>query len=113
MGQFANTLRRQAARALLSEFHQEATPGNDPVLELIGILLGDEDASESPPAGSSLTTEQWMTWNQLAMDREAELVRAVTRVVDREATELPQERQAMRAWAAWLVLSTLDEMGMA
>jgi hypothetical protein len=110
MGEFANMMRQRAALAMREVFRQDATPRTEPLLELIGCLLADE--SEGPTPDSSLTAEQWMTWNQLMADRETEVMEAILRVAERERTGLPTRPEAMRAWAAWLVLSTLDEMEM-
>jgi hypothetical protein len=112
MGEFANKVRASAATAMRQVYRQDATPGMDPMLELIGCLLGNDTGSEAPPTDPSVTLEQWLIWNQLVMDREEELVEEMTRVLEWEEAELPCEPEAMRAWAAWLVLNSLDRMGM-
>jgi hypothetical protein len=79
-------------------------------LELIGVLLEDAAGSDLPPADSAMTAEQWLTWNELVLTQQTELVQAMTSVVERERTELPTEIEAMQTWSAWLVLSTLDQL---
>jgi hypothetical protein len=46
------------------------------------------------------------------MDNEEELLSTMTSILEWERTELPREAEAMRNWAAWLLLATLDRMGM-
>ena len=112
MGEFANKTRARAADALRRIYQQEATPGMDPVLELIGFLLEDGAGGVLPLSEVPVTTEQWLAWSQLTMERQQELVSTTTRVLEGEGMELPSEVDAMRNWAACLLLSTLDQMGM-
>ncbi len=113
MGEFADTTKQQALEVLRRTYRQEPSAGTDPVVELIGFLLEDEAGGVLPLSQTPLTTEQWMIWHRLVMERPEELVRMLTQVLEREQMELPPVAGAMRAWAAQLLLSTLDEMGMA
>lgn len=112
MDEFTALIRQQAADALVRTFHQAATPESDPILELIGMLLGDDAGSSEPPAESALSLDQWLMWNELALTRPKELVAAMTSVLERERINLPSEQAAMRTWAASLVLNTLDQLEM-
>ena len=113
MGEFADMTKHRAVEVLRHTYRQGASAGTDPVVELMGLLLEDGGGGVLPLSRTPLTTEQWMIWHRLVMERPEELVRMLTRVLEREQTELPPEADAMRGWAAQLLLSTLDEMGMA
>ena len=108
MGEYANSLRQQAAGALRQTFRQAATPGIDPIVELIGRLLGDETDHIPCSTRSALTNDQWSIWNELALTHPQILTRAITRLIERERLDLPVTLETMRIWAATLVLSTLD-----
>lgn len=113
MGEFAETTKQRAVGVLRRTYRQGASAGTDPVVELMGLLLEDGAGGVRPLSQTPLTTEHWIIWHRLVMERPEELVRMLTQVLEREQTELPPEAGAMRAWAAHLLLSTLDEMGMA
>ena len=112
MEEFANTIREQAAAALRMIYRQEAPRGADPVLELMGFLLDDGAGGIQSPPDAVVTTEQWLTWNRLALSHQLALVRTMTRELETERTILPTEMDAMRTWAARLLLNTLDRLGM-
>ena len=112
MGEFANKLRKQAAQTLRALHQEEVASGTDPLVELIGFLLEDGAGGVLWRASAPVTTPQWLTWNQLILNRQDEVVQTVTNVLEAERTQLPTEVEAMREWAAWLLLSTLDRMGM-
>jgi len=112
MGEFANKVKERAAEVLRSRCWPEPTPEMGPILELIGSLLEDGAGGVLSPTEVPVTTDQWLTWNQLMMDNEEELLSTMTSILEWERTELPREAEAMRNWAAWLLLATLDRMGM-
>ena len=112
MNEFATTVRWHAAEVLRTMFQQEPTRGTDPVLELIVFLLEDGAGGILPLPDAPVTTEQWFTWNRLVQGHPRAVVRMVTRELERERVMLPGDREAMRTWAARLLLSTLDRMGM-
>ncbi len=112
MGEFANTQRRQAAQALRTIFQQDPGRGADPMIELIGLLLADEGGGVFQHPEMDVTTEQWFTWNRLLMERRRVLARMVQREAEREHLRLPEGETAMRSWAAQVLMSTLDRLGM-
>ena len=112
MDEFATTMRNQATETLRRDFRQEAPHGTDPVLELIGFLLSDGAGDVLPLPENPVTTEQWLMWNRLALQAQPALVRMMTRELNREKIPLPAEKEAMQTWAARLLLSTLDRLGM-
>ena len=112
MGEFANSQRRQAAQTLRAMFQHDPGRGADPVLELIGFLLEDGAGGVLPPPDTPVATEQWLTWNRLGAEHPRVLARTVMRELKRERRSLPQDKQAMRSWAAQALLSTLDRLGM-
>jgi hypothetical protein len=113
MAGFADKVRLHAAVELRRTYHHQVTRDADPVLELVGFLLEDGAGGVLSHPQAPVTTEQWLTWNQLAMEREKELARAASSVLEEEIMELPEVAEAMRYWAASLLLKTLDRMGMA
>ena len=112
MGGFAKKLREQAMQALWTMFRHDPGRKTDPVPELIGFLLEDRAGGILPPADTPVTTEQWLTWNGLVTKHPRALKRTMWRVLERERLGLPQDREAMRSWAAQVLLSTLDRLGM-
>ena len=112
MSEFANALRQQAAQALRTMFQHDPGRGADPLLELIGFLLEDGAGGVHPPMDTPVAIEQWLTWNRLAAERPQALARTVMRELRRERLSLPQDKEAMRSWAAQVLLSTLDRLGM-
>ncbi len=113
MGEFADTTKQRAVEVLRRTYRQEPSAGTDPIVELMGLLLEDGAGGVRALSQTPLTTEQWITWHRVLMERPEELVRVLTQVLEREQMELPPEAGAMRTWAAHLLLSTLDQMGMA
>ncbi len=111
MGEFASSLRQQAAQALRTMF-QHDPDRQDPVIELIGLLLADEGGGVFQHPDTEVTTKQWFAWNRLRMERRRLLARTVHREVEREHLLLPEGETAMRSWAAQVLLSTLDRLGM-
>ncbi len=112
MSEFVRRIRKHAALTLLRMFQQNTTADADPILELIGFLLEDGLGSVRTPLNALITAEQWQTWNQLALECQDELSRAVTRLLEREQLELPTETTALGQWAVSLVLSALDHLRM-
>lgn len=110
MEEFTSQVRRQAGQALVTLSGQEPTPGIDPILELIAFVSEVEAEEASLTREGDLTTEQWLAWNQLVMDRPDQAISAMSEVLELERTELPADLPAMKSWAAWLVLSTLDRL---
>jgi hypothetical protein len=112
MSEFANLMKQRAKDAMGRIYGQEATPGMNPVLELIVALLEDGAGGVLARMEMPVTTEQWLTWNQLALERQEDLVQTVKEVLEEEEMELPSEHEEMRSWAACLLLSTLARMEM-
>lgn len=110
MNEFAHTIRRQAAEALRPLFKVESNFETDPILELVGFLLEDGAGGVLPIATLPVNTDEWLTWNQLVLDCHDELIAVLDQVLDEERVLLPTCLEAMREWAAWLVLATLDRM---
>ncbi len=79
-------------------------------MELLSFLL--EEEAGGVVSTMPVTMDQWLTWNELLMNREEELVQTIVDFLEEEGIDLPQETTAMREWAAHLLLSTLDQMGM-
>lgn len=110
--EFSNRVREEARAALRAMFHRELESEADPVMELITCLLEDGAGGILPLSEPAVTTEQWLIWNRLVTERPKAVTRTLTREQERERPELPEETEAMRRWAARLLLSTLDRLGM-
>ena len=103
---------KQAKIALREAFGQEPPPGENPLLELMGLLLGDGFGEVQSPPTIPITSQQWLDWHHLALMKLEELIAAMNVVLETEQREFPREREAMRLWAASLMLSTLDQLEM-
>ena len=112
MGEFASEVRQHAAETIRQEFSTQPSPEADPLVELVSFLLEDGAGGVDAPHESPVTTDQWLAWNAMAMDRPRELTLALTVLVEREQMTLPAERARMRTWAAQLLVMTLDELTM-
>lgn len=112
-GEFSRTTRLQARLAIRQLFQREPESESDPVVELIACLLEDGGGAVSTALNVLVTTDQWSTWNHLALHGPEALVLTITRELEREKPLLPSDPEAMRTWAARLLLATLDRLGMA
>lgn len=110
--EFSNKVREEAGAAIRAMFHREMESEADAVMELITCLLEDGAGGILALPESTVTTEQWLTWNRLVTERPKVVTRTLTRELEGERPELPEETEAMRRWAAGLLLSTLDRLGM-
>ena len=112
MGEFTSRVRECAAEAMRQVYGQQVPREADPLVDLISQLLEDGAGGVSAPAKTPVTAEEWLTWNDAALYRPDELTETLTKVLDREQTELPSSLEAMRVWAASLLAMTLDELQM-
>lgn len=113
MEEFSAATRMQARSAMRRLFGREVEPEMDPVTELIVCLLEDGAGGVIQPPNAMVTTEQWSTWNRLSLHGPDALTRTITRELEKEKPTFPAEREAMRAWAARLLVATLERLGMA
>ena len=112
MDEFVKQVSRQAAEALRETFGQEPLPRENPVLALMGLLLGDGFGEIQSPPALPITSQQWHDWYHLALMNPEELIAAMNLVLETEQRNLPRQREAMRIWAASLMLNTLDQLEM-
>ena len=112
MGEFVQQVSKQAMEALREIFRQEPLPEENPLLELMDLLLGDGLGEVQPPPSISISSQQWMDWHHLALMEPEELATAMNFVLETQRRTLPQEGEAMRLWAASLMLNTLDQLDM-
>jgi hypothetical protein len=112
MGEFAKQVVKQAVEALREIFGQELLPNENPILELMGFLLGDGFGEVQPPPTVPITSQQWLDWHHLSLTNQEELITALNTVLETEKQKLPTELTAMRTWAASLFLNTLDQLEM-
>ena len=112
MGEFVKQVSKQAAKAMREIFGQEPLPWENPLLELMGLLLGDGFGEVQSMPTVPITSQQWLDWHHLALMNPQELLAAMNLVLTSEQSELPWERETMRIWAASLLLSTLDQLEM-
>ena len=110
MGEFVKQVSKQAREALREAFGQELLPGENPLLELMGLLLGDGFGQVQSPPTIPITSQQWLDWHHLALMKPEELIAAMNFMLETEQREFPREREAMRLWAASLMLNTLDQL---
>ena len=112
MDEFVRQLNKQAVEALREIFGHEPLPCENPLLELIGFLLGDGFGEVQPPPIQPITSQQWLDWHHLALMRPEELVAAMNSILAMERKRLPQQPEALRNWAASLMLRALDRWEM-
>jgi len=112
MGEFVRQVSNQAMEALREIFGQEPLRGENPLLELMGLLLGDGFGEVQSPPSIPISSQQWLDWHHLALMKPEELTAAMNLVLETEQRELPRQREAMRFWAASLLLNTLDQLEM-
>ncbi|NLE58115.1 MAG: hypothetical protein GX616_07135 [Planctomycetes bacterium] len=110
MGEFVRRVSKQAKRAMREIFGQEPLPGEIPLLELMSLLLGDGFGEVQPTTTIPITSQQWFDWHHLALMKPEELIAAMNLVLETGRLELPRHPEAMRTWAACLMLSTLDQL---
>jgi hypothetical protein len=104
--------RKLAAAWLRQMFQQEVSSGMDPILELVGCLLEDGAGGVASPMELQVTTEDWLTWNKLALSIPKALTETAAEVLERERLEVPTVKESLQNWAACLVLCTLEHLGM-
>ena len=112
MGEYGSMSKKLAVETLKHVFQQDTAPGADPVLELISCLLEDEAGGVTAPPGYPITTEQWLAWNRLTLERPQQLSQVVAEVQEREWLEVPTDQALLRPWAACLLLCTLERLEM-
>jgi hypothetical protein len=112
MGEFVKQVSKQAVEALRETFSRELLAEENPLLELMGLLLGDGFGEVQSPPTMPITSQQWLDWHHLALMKPEELIAAMNFILETEQREFPREREAMRVWAASLLLSTLDQLQM-
>ena len=112
MGEFVKQVSKQAKNTLREIFGQKPLPGENPLLELMGLLLGDGFGEVQSPPTIPITSQQWLDWHHLALMKPEELTLAMNFILETVQREFPREREAMRLWAASLLLSTLDQLEM-
>ena len=112
MGEYVKQVNIQAMEALREIFGQEPLPEENPLLELMGLLLGDGFGEVQTPPTMPITSQQWLDWHHLALMKPEELVAAMNLVLETEQRKFPRQGEAMRIWAAALFLKTLDQLEM-
>jgi len=110
MGEFVKQVSKQAVEALRETFGRELLAEENPLLELMGLLLGDGFGEVQSPPTIPISSQQWLDWHHLALMQPEELIAAMNLVLETEQRTLPTELTAMRLWAASLMLSTLDQL---
>jgi len=112
MGEFLDMNKKAAAEWLRQMFQQQVTSAMDPILELVGCLLEDGAGGVASPMELQVTTEDWLTWNKLALSIPKALTESAEEVLENERLEVPTVKESLHNWAACLVLCTLEYMGM-
>jgi hypothetical protein len=112
MGEFAKQINEQATEVLREIFGKEPLPDENPLLELMGFLLGDGFGEVQPPPTVPITSQQWLDWHHLSLMNPEELIVAMNTVLETEKQRIPTELTAMRTWAASVFLNTLEKLEM-
>ncbi len=112
MDEYAKRVNQQAVEVLRELFGRGLLAEENPLLELIGLLLGDGFGQVHPPPNVPITSQQWLDWHHLAFTTPKRLIATMNVVLERERWSLPRQWEAMRTWAASVLLSTLDQFEM-
>ena len=112
MDEFAEMNRKRAVDWLRQMLRREMTSGTDPILELVGCLLEDGAGGVASPMELQVTTEDWLTWNKLALSIPKALAETVEDILEKERLGIPTAKESLQNWAACLVLCTLEHMSM-
>lgn len=112
MGEFADSIRVQAATVLKNLARQPCAPEADPVIELISHLVEPETNDYRVQEGEFAATDEWIRWSRLIATRPRAVTTAVTATLEWERPHLPHDMPMMQVWAARLVLSTLDRFAL-
>lgn len=110
MDEFVKQTGEQARRALREISGQEPLPWENPIVELMGLLLGDGYGEVQAPPTIPITIQQWLDWHYLALMVPETLTAAMNRVLRANRRQIPREQEAMRTWAASVLLGTLDQL---
>jgi hypothetical protein len=110
MDECVRRVSKQAAKAMREIFGQEPLPWENPLLELMGLLLGDGFGEVQSPPSVPITSQQWLDWHHLALMNPQELLAAMNHVLETKQRMFPTELTAMQTWAASLFLNTLDQL---
>ncbi len=112
MAAFVKQVSEQATVALREIFGREPLPWEHPVLELIGLLLGDGFGEVQSPPALPITSQQWLDWHHLTLMNPQRLIAAMNLSLETGRQKLPRQRETMEIWAAALFLATLDRLEM-
>jgi hypothetical protein len=112
MSEFVERANKQAMEAMREIFGREPLPWENPLMELMGLLLGDGYGEVQSPPTMPITSQQWLDWHRLSLTNPEVLLAAMNHVLETEQRELPTELTAMQTWAASLFLNTLDQLEM-
>ena len=110
-----NRWERRANRLLQSVLGRPKDP-REPyaLLSLLTEVLVDNDGNLAlPPSKDRPTWEEWNLWLGLAESVEpASVMKDVLNVLEREKLKLPEDLEALKDEASFLVLEVLDERGL-
>ena len=112
MDEYVRQVNKQATEALRELFDRGLLAEENPLLELIGLLLGDGFGEVQSPPTMPITSQQWLDWHHLASTTPGRLTAVMNFILETERPRFPTERTAMRIWAASLLLNTLDQFEM-
>jgi len=108
MDEYVKQVNQQATEALRELFGLVLPAEENPLLELIGLLLGDGFGEVQPPPTMPITSQQWLDWHHLASTTPRRLTAVMNRILETEQPRFPTDPTAMRTWVASLLLNTLD-----
>lgn len=113
MGEFAESIRAEAASAFWFLTKQECPHGADPLVELIAHLLDAGGADATANSAEFAMGETWITWNRSLAERPRAVRAAMNATLEWEKPPLPKSEGMMQGWAARLVICTLARLNMA
>lgn len=102
---YVKKTKKQAVKVITEDLGEPLDPKQDPILQVIELLL-IEEGELSPPPQVDLTDQEWENFQAI---EDVEKVRALNKLVKSESLELPESLEKMKVWAASLVGLVLEE----
>lgn len=110
MNVFEKSVRTQAETAIHQIWRESPIQGTDPILQLIGLALEDGAGGIESPPKVPVSSQEWLTWQGLLLQNQDKVLGSVNQLLQREQISIPSSREAIREWAAQIVLSVMDEL---
>ncbi len=112
LAKYKREQRQRAFQALREQFNQ--VPGSqEPLPLLISAALKEWNGSiHLPPDLADPSALSWDRWTWALSQDSKKVNEALFQVQEREDAEVPEDPEELPEWAAYLVVETLDQLGL-